>query len=65
MATAEELINGARDRMAKSVEHAKSGFATVRTELKCSCVASTDLSIRWVASLKKSSITGPLLRGSR
>ena len=31
MATAEELINGARDRMAKSVEHARSGFATVRT----------------------------------
>ena len=31
MATAEELINAARDRMAKSVEHAKSGFSTVRT----------------------------------
>src|ERR1700746_436905 len=31
MATAEELMNGARDRMAKSVEHARSGFATVRT----------------------------------
>ena len=31
MATAEELINGAQDRMAKSVEHARSGFATVRT----------------------------------
>ncbi|HZC74869.1 MAG TPA: ribosome recycling factor [Gaiellaceae bacterium] len=31
MATAEELINGARDRMAKSVEHARSEFSTVRT----------------------------------
>src|ERR671929_27878 len=31
MATAEELINGARDRMGKSVEHARSEFATVRT----------------------------------
>jgi ribosome recycling factor len=31
MATAEELINGARDRMTKSVEHARSGFGTVRT----------------------------------
>ena len=31
MATAEELINDARDRMAKSVEHARAGFATVRT----------------------------------
>ena len=31
MATAEELINGARDRMAKSVEHARAEFATVRT----------------------------------
>src|SRR5581483_1447197 len=31
MATAEELVNGARDRMAKSVEHARSEFATVRT----------------------------------
>src|ERR671928_1730078 len=31
MATAEELINTARDKMAKSVEHARSGFATVRT----------------------------------
>src|SRR5512146_3267342 len=31
MATAEELISGARDRMVKSVEHAKSEFATVRT----------------------------------
>src|SRR5216110_3705691 len=31
MATAEELMNGARDRMAKSVEHARSEFATVRT----------------------------------
>src|SRR5881227_3768781 len=31
MATAEELINSARDRMVKSVEHARSGFATVRT----------------------------------
>ena len=31
MATAEELINSARDRMAKSVEHARAGFATVRT----------------------------------
>src|SRR5215475_9127512 len=31
MATAEELINGARDRMVKSVEHARSEFATVRT----------------------------------
>src|ERR1044071_9428438 len=31
MATAEELMNGARDKMAKSVEHAKSEFSTVRT----------------------------------
>ena len=31
MATAEELIKGAQDRMAKSVEHARSEFATVRT----------------------------------
>src|SRR5213592_34684 len=31
MATAEELINGARDRMVKSVEHARAEFATVRT----------------------------------
>src|SRR5216110_1255244 len=31
MATAEELISGAHDRMVKSVEHARSEFATVRT----------------------------------
>src|SRR6476646_6828485 len=31
MATAEEMINGARDRMVKSVEHARSEFSTVRT----------------------------------
>ena len=31
MATAEELINGARDKMAKSVEHGRAEFATVRT----------------------------------
>src|SRR5262249_1637118 len=31
MATAEELIKGAQDRMAKSVEHARAEFATVRT----------------------------------
>src|SRR5216110_3728065 len=31
MATAEELMNGARDRMAKSVEHARTEFTTVRT----------------------------------
>src|ERR1700747_2651137 len=31
MATAEELIKSAQDRMAKSVEHARSEFATVRT----------------------------------
>src|SRR5438132_6981036 len=31
MATAEELINGARDKMVKSVEHARTEFATVRT----------------------------------
>jgi ribosome recycling factor len=31
MATAEELINGAGEKMVKSVEHARSGFATVRT----------------------------------
>src|SRR5437870_8711124 len=31
MATAEELINSARDRMVKSVEHARAEFATVRT----------------------------------
>src|SRR5215471_19887004 len=31
MATAEELIKSAQDRMVKSVEHARSEFATVRT----------------------------------
>src|SRR6266436_1620077 len=31
MATAEELIKGAQDRMTKSVEHARSEFSTVRT----------------------------------
>src|SRR5437868_11002904 len=31
MATADELIATAKEKMAKSVEHAKSGFATVRT----------------------------------
>ena len=31
MATAEELIKGAQDRMVKSVEHARSEFSTVRT----------------------------------
>src|SRR5215510_168052 len=31
MATAEELIKGAQDRMVKSVEHARAEFATVRT----------------------------------
>ena len=31
MATAEELISGARDKMVKSVEHARSEFSTVRT----------------------------------
>lgn len=31
MATAEELIQTARERMAKSVEHARAEFATVRT----------------------------------
>src|SRR5207253_9637351 len=31
MATAEELIKSAQDKMVKSVEHARSGFATVRT----------------------------------
>src|SRR5881409_1673438 len=31
MASAEELISGARDRMVKSVEHARAEFATVRT----------------------------------
>ena len=31
MATAEELIKGAQDKMVKSVEHARSEFATVRT----------------------------------
>src|ERR1041385_5230529 len=31
MATAEELINGARDKMVKSVEHARTEFTTVRT----------------------------------
>src|SRR5437762_9562208 len=33
MATAEELIKSAQDKMVKSVEHARSGFATVRTGL--------------------------------
>src|SRR5437868_13409087 len=31
MATAEELIKSAQDKMVKSVEHARAGFATVRT----------------------------------
>ena len=31
MATADEMINGAREKMVKSVEHARSEFATVRT----------------------------------
>src|ERR671929_474758 len=31
MATVDELISGARERMAKSVEHARSEFSTVRT----------------------------------
>src|SRR6516162_8935269 len=31
MATAEEMINGAKDKMVKSVEHARSEFSTVRT----------------------------------
>src|SRR5215510_16503320 len=31
MATAEELIKGAQDKMVKSVEHARSEFSTVRT----------------------------------
>ena len=31
MATAEELIKSAQDRMVKSVEHARAEFATVRT----------------------------------
>src|SRR5947208_16086299 len=31
MATAEDRISGARDRMVKSVEHAKTEFSTVRT----------------------------------
>jgi ribosome recycling factor len=31
MASAEELIKGARDKMVKSVEHARSEFSTVRT----------------------------------
>src|ERR1700752_3300240 len=31
MATAEELINAAREKMAKSVEHGRAEFATVRT----------------------------------
>ena len=31
MATAEEMINGAKDKMVKSVEHARAEFATVRT----------------------------------
>src|SRR5215472_5497870 len=31
MATAEELMKGAQDKMVKSVEHARSEFATVRT----------------------------------
>src|SRR3954471_21773934 len=31
MATAEELIKNAQDKMAKSVEHARAEFATVRT----------------------------------
>ena len=31
MATAEEMINGAKDKMVKSVEHARTEFSTVRT----------------------------------
>src|SRR6476659_2524740 len=31
MATADEMINGAREKMVKSVEHARSEFSTVRT----------------------------------
>jgi ribosome recycling factor len=31
MATADELIASAKDKMAKSVEHARTGFSTVRT----------------------------------
>src|SRR4249920_2946272 len=31
MATADELMASAKEKMAKSVEHAKAGFATVRT----------------------------------
>ena len=31
MATADELMASAKEKMAKSVEHAKTGFATVRT----------------------------------
>jgi len=31
MATAEELLESARERMAKSVEHARAEFATIRT----------------------------------
>src|SRR5438045_8884949 len=31
MATADELIKGAKEKMAKSVEHARAEFATVRT----------------------------------
>src|SRR6266404_325157 len=31
MATSEELIKGAQEKMAKSVEHARAEFATVRT----------------------------------
>src|SRR6201981_2776803 len=31
MATAEEMIKGAQDKMVKSVEHARAEFATVRT----------------------------------
>jgi len=33
MATAEELIKGAQDKMVKSVEHARSGFATVQSAM--------------------------------
>ena len=31
MATTDELIANAKDKMAKSVEHARTGFSTVRT----------------------------------
>ena len=31
MATADEMIQGAREKMVKSVEHARSEFSTVRT----------------------------------